>query len=438
MSSSDEITSESELASSSESDLNTAPSNSVGIAFGLIPASGICSSCEDADAESTSVICFMCKNKYHAVCRNADGDRKGSKIIVNRTFFVQYNSMVNSDIYQSRPGNFPFVCDSCMTNFEQENAANKEDKVSSIEKRVTDLTNGMNEMKSLLNKIVNDKTSCQEASTTNNTASTFSYANAVITPKRSVLVVEKGTVDAEETKSKVEKIITDNSIHVEKSYMNNKGATVFVCPTEKDRESLSRRIADAGGIKTHQPPERNPTISVANLPRQYTEPELTNLILQAHPDIKNLSDNSTAEIFSVLKMKKQIKDTTKFQATIRVSNKIRKIIEQHGDRLYIEAFSCKVFDHFHVKRCNNCQKFNHYSAECKSNSPVCGHCSENHHSDNCPTKETEGFLKCCTNCKNGRSDSEKHSHTAFDRTCPSYISEQDKLRKSISYYASKN
>lgn len=438
---SNEITSETDLTSSSESDLlpNNSPasqetqSETTGNVFGLMCQSGICNTCDDADAESASVVCFMCKNRYHAVCRNADADRKGNKIIANRTFFVQYNAMINSDVYKSRPGNFPFVCDCCMTGFEQKNAATKENKVDSIEKRVTDLAQGMSEMKSLLNKIVADKSHRQ-----NETVS-MSYAKAISAPKRAVLVVEKdATTNTEEAKSRMEKLIIDNSIHVDKSYLNKKGATVFVCPTEKDRESLDKKLTEIRGIKTHQPPERVPTISVANLPKQYTETEFSELVLQAHPNIKRLTTSSGNETFSVLKVKKQLKDSTKYQATIRVSNNVRKIIEQQGDRLYIEAFSCKVFDHFHVKRCNKCQKYHHYAADCKSATPVCGHCSGNHHSDDCNEKENEGFLKCCVNCKNSKSDSEKHTHTAFDRICPTYIAEQNKLRKTITFYDSKN
>ena len=50
-----------------------------------------------------------------------------------------------------------------------------------------------------------------------------------------------------------------------------------------------------------------------------------------------------------------------FQANVRVSNNIRKFIENNDDRVYVGfGERCKVYDHFHVKRCNNCQKYGHF------------------------------------------------------------------------------
>ena len=125
-------------------------------------------------------------------------------------------------------------------------------------------------------------------------------------------------------------------------------------------------------------------------------------------------------------------------ATIRVSNNIRKIIETQRDRLYIGSFSYKVFDQFHIKRCNKCQGFRHYKSECKSDITVCGYCSKNHPLENCSEKEHNNFLPCCKNCARGKFQDQKHSHTAFDRICPSYIAEQQVLRKTINYYSPKN
>ena len=88
-----------------------------------------------------------------------------------------------------------------------------------------------------------------------------------------------------------------------------------MCPTTADRENLVKKVSQQlPEMKTHQPPERLPTISVANLADNYSEKDLEDLLLQAHPNIKALK--SQGETFSVLKVKPQIKNSSKNQATI--------------------------------------------------------------------------------------------------------------------------
>ena len=79
----------------------------------LIDQSGICTSCDDGEALDASLQCLFCKCKFHGVCRNAGSDRKGKSIICPRSFFNAYRTMIDSEIYKKRPGNFHFLCDYC-------------------------------------------------------------------------------------------------------------------------------------------------------------------------------------------------------------------------------------------------------------------------------------------------------------------------------------
>ena len=406
--------------------------------FAFIDDQGTCSSCGDASASQCSLICLFCKSLFHAVCKDAmKGDKKGNDVICTRSF---YNTF--SNINHKRPHNFLFACDACMTQEEHVEVATSESKVDLIDKRVNNLSKSMEEMKDLLSKVVTMQV--PPPSSSDNTPKPgdkplFSEMLKQPAPlKRSVLIVQSQNPSTKkEDTDKVDRIIQENSIHIDKKYENRKGEIVYVCPTENDRKILDLKISnDLPQVTRHQPPERHPTISVANICQQYQENELQEIILQAHPTIKSLVNHG--ETFSVLKIKKQLRNESKYQATIRVSNSIRKIIEGQGNRLYICSYSCKVFDHFHVKRCNNCQCYGHYKADCKASQPSCGYCAKNHHSENCPEKTNSAFLPCCSNCTNGKFDGEKHTHTSFDRTCPSYVAEQNQLRKTISYYNQKN
>ena len=398
---------------------------------------GICATCYDAEAKQTSLECLLCKSLFHAVCRDVDKDRKNADIICPRTFYNAFTArQSDTGVNSARFGTFAFVCNVCKTRLENGNAATAVSKVDIIDKRVNSLTQSMENMKSLLMQVVNTK-SCPEKSE----KPPQQTAPPEIVPKplyRSVLIMSSTKADQQhENCQHVDRIIKENAIHADKRYVNKKGEIVVVCPTTTDRENLAAKVSqELPEIKTHQPPERLPTISVANLTENYSEEALEDLILLAHPNIKSLK--TQGETFSVLKVKPQIKNKVKYQATIRVSNNIRKIIESQGDRLYICSFSCRVYDQFHVKRCNKCHGFGHYRSECQSQKSVCGYCSLNHASEDCELKKRDGFMPCCTNCSKSKFDDQKNTHTAFDRTCPSYAAEQHQLRKTINYYNSKN
>ena len=404
--------------------------------FAVIDKSGICSSCEDADAHSSAISCFICCEDFHGVCRDAIGDKTGDNTICTRSFFSTYDRTVKSDKYKNRPGNFVFVCDVCMTQHEQKKTVKQENKIDIIDKRVDKLTEGMDEMKNLLTQFLKlPQTPILAPQTTKLLEETVSPSYSSIIQKSilkpSPLVVEKCDQET------IEKLIVDNSIHIDKKYKNKSGSTVLICPTEQDRKNLHNQLTSKlPSVKATIPPDRLPTIAIANLSKSYSNTELAELILHAHPDISQLV--SDGETFSVLNVKPHQKDSMKFQATIRVSSKIRQLIEDHGDRIYIGSFSCKVFDRFFVKRCNKCQKFNHYMADCKENNPTCAYCSEHHETNACPHANKPSISPCCINCKRSKQDSEKHCHAANDRTCPTYTAEQNKLKKSIIFYQSKN
>ena len=104
------------------------------------------------------------------------------------------------------------------------------------------------------------------------------------------------------------------------------------------------------------------------------------------------------------------------------------------NRVYFGLSSCRVFDRFYVKRCNQCQEFGHYKDTC--NNPVtCAYCGEGHSSESCHLKEcTDASKFSCANCK--KADKEHSGHTAFAFNCPSYIAAQKRLRSTIPYYDS--
>ena len=407
--------------------------------YALIDHSGICSNCNDACAMKTSLTCLLCSQKFHAVCTNVDGDKSGNEVICARTFYGSFMK-ASTGVYSQRPGNFVFICDCCMTTFEHDKTVKSEDKIDKVESRVNDLSQNVDEIKSILLNLTSQNGQSLSDSVNKSHISTTDvpvpsdYRDALVKPTktRSVLIVEGDN----SVGCNIDDIIIENGIHVEKTVKKNSGNSVFVCPTQEDRDNLNQKLSEVyPEIKTRQPPDLLPTISVANLSVSYGENQLKEVIFKEHRDIKFMVEQG--EKFEILAVKPQKKDNMKFQATIRIGNSIRKMIKNLGDRLYIGSNSNPVYDTFHVKRCNKCQKFNHYHSDCKSENVTCGYCSKNHESKNCPIKASPNFIPKCTNCSsNNRSEIDNHS--SFDLTCPSYKSEQEKRRRMISFYNQKN
>ena len=274
--------------------------------FGSINTDGKCVSCDDATASNTALTCVFCRQKFHAVCKTATGDRSGSDTICARTFYTSFvTATSDTGVYSKRPGNFLFSCNPCLTQLEQKGAVTQESKVDVIDKRVDSLTKEFTAMKEILQTVARTVTQTHSANPPPPPLQTRpSYAATLnkSTAPRSVLVVESQS--SESSSSRVEQIITDNAIHVDSSYINRNGSTVYVCPTESDRNSLKDKLtADLPEVKLFQPPEKLPTLSVANLPKEFSKEELHDMILLSQPEIKQLVGVSRPLSESAIKFK---------------------------------------------------------------------------------------------------------------------------------------
>lgn len=401
---------------------------------------GLCLSCEDADTLRCSLSCIICDNDFHAVCKTAKKDKSGDEVICSSTFyktFIQAAHKIGS--FGSRPGNFVFMCDHCKTNLEHKRTVAPENKVDNIDKRVNELSNSMNEMKSMLKKLVNSNSTTTPINNLHQQPPPSRTVDKTNSWKRSVLITDimkKPNGDSVNRKD-LDDLAINNSIQVSNTRIKNDGSAIFECATEKDMEILTQKINESyPNVKMKHPAEFLPTISVSNMISEYSTTDLTEIILKQNPNIKNQVDNK--ESFEIIDIRSHKNNNKRFQAVIRVSGTIRNIIKSHSDRVYVGSQSCPVFDRFHVQRCNKCQKLNHWMKKCTATLPTCGYCSsEDHESSSCSFKD-DTVKRCCPNCKNNKFRGVSNSHTAFDSECPSYKAAMEAMKRNIPYYQSKN
>ena len=256
--------------------------------FAQIDQSGICFSCEDADASESSLNCLCCNVKFHAICTTATGDRKGNDIICHRTFFNMYKSMIESQVYKNRPGNFPFICNLCIIKVghieatdqhinttdqgvNTSNDADKEiviernnlqDRVESLSSEVTNLkdhiSTEMASLKDVVNKLVGNAATVEQSPSHSSGNIANSYADAVtksLPPEQKQQLIHISTKDAnglsaeaindkvKTVKSKLSQSLKEIPTNFVKAN-NLKGSITVAFPHATSREKGSKIIED--------------------------------------------------------------------------------------------------------------------------------------------------------------------------------------------------
>ena len=213
-----------------------------------------------------------------------------------------------------------------------------------------------------------------------------------------------------------------------RSFTNKAGQSVFICNNEKSKKALLPHVEKVfHNRKINTPKPKLPTISVPFIVGKYEKEELLDVLGKQNEGIEFCQDNAQVLYIGQMRDREGL-----YQASIRVSEDIRDKIKENDNRLCIGINSCPVFDRFFIKRCNRCQEFHHFHNDnggCKKDK-VCALCTGKHDTRDCRTDEDHHK---CNNCV--KADRDEFSHAAFSHDCPSYIAEQDKLKKTIHYYS---
>ena len=246
-----------------------------------------------------------------------------------------------------------------------------------------------------------------------------------------VIVIKKKVNGVSADIEKIHQAAVNTNASVSNTYKNNKGDTVVVCDNQESKDSLLpvlQQEMDNTRFSVVTPAQRLPTITIIDMHREYSKEELLERV-KSHNASKLSGVEVDADTFRVLYIKKQVKNDKLFKAVVRVSNEVRHAIEHRaGDKLNIGLSSCPVFDDYFVRRCNRCQRYNHWKDDCPDDTPVvCGRCGENHDMRTC-----ESDVAQCYNCVQAKYSNTNHETSS--RECKSYKDAQNKLKSTINYY----
>ena len=407
-------------------------------AFLLDPV-GKCMSCSLSPQATETVKCATCKEYFHALCDKATDDN----FICLKSFLKNWHS-------PSVKSNFEWNCDLCKTKKEENEVFTTENKFDKLFSLIKSLGTEITEMKSGFDKdILSVKSAVAELSSgvgplrdspvqhvNNAHPSPWANKEKVKNMRSSLVLKNKDGAITEVDKTaqqaqlaRVKTLAVSNEIPVSRVGFDNSGNTYIDCPSSEYINKLQPLLTeDFKDKQVSVVKDKLPCISIVGIEDEVTKSNLLNQVCKQNPSVSTLVN--AGEEFTVVFVKSA--SSGKFTAVARVSAKIRNAIRAGRNRIFLGLTSCKVYDRFHVKRCNKCQQYGHYKADC-TNSPCCAYCSEDHETETCELKDSNDTSKfSCVNCK---TKGHQHiGHTAFSYTCPTYIAAQNRMKKTIPYY----
>ena len=382
-----------------------------------IGPNSICTACTLTPPMNECTICYLCKETFHAVCASHEDGSIGSK------------TMVKTFVAASTKANFKFFCDECLTTFERKLAETSNDKLNSLVTHVSGLEKRLTELSNKLDRP--DPIRSQAAMKSNFWNDAERLAKVKLPPHEAVLVIKKPTSNEENSEKlkEIQTTIVTNNIPMIKSYNNKAGDTIMVCETENDRDKLKTLIAESSNeIEMNAPAERRSQITIVGFKEEFTKEEIIKMMVLQNTYLKRFASLNEIEKHIVINAVRPLKNNDAlFQAFGSVSKTVREGLSQYGNKITIGLATCKIYDRFHIKRCNICQHFGHYMKDCPNpNEHTCGKCGGEHSTKDC----TDGNTKCI-NCV--RKNIEDTNHCAYSYKCTSLIEQQNLLKNRLNY-----
>ena len=393
---------------------------------------GTCISCEEKALEMEFVMCRICKKKFHAVCSATTGGEKWAT-----------KSMILSFKAASTKRNFLFLCDECNIALDSNLGDCDGQRMRMMEKNMETITKELSAIKKLVsdtisptsvdsNKIAPTAVSSSRMEKPGNIWNDTEKLSAVVAkPAESTLVITKGadaTVDKSNT-DLIENMVIENKIPVKRSFKDKTGNLHVVCTSVDSRDTLKNQVsAQNGNIEMKTPSENRPVVSIVGLTKNYEKDEVVDLLVKQNYFLTQFAQkNDVKDHIHVFLVKPLREKHDVFQAFARVSKVVREGFKTYKDKVLIGITTCKVYDQYHVKRCNNCQSFGHFYKDCPNpDVQVCAVCSGNH-----STRDCTSHISKCVNCVKAEVPIAQCDHRADDAGCPTLRKQQEKMKKNL-------
>ena len=409
---------------------------------------GSCATCENKVQASSIIECDSCAAKFHAVCSSTTKQNK----ICNETLLKNFSQNSTKD-------NFKWYCNVCLTLYEHDKNSGIQNKLNTMLLKFEMLTNVIRDLQNEVecitdiqqcnhvepvaaapNPLVSDGngyTHQKNAWNTHNFSRSSDQSRERQQPrdvnksnhnnvmkrkkaKQPSLIVKCSEEGNCPDLTQIRDVAISNGIQVSSVNITSNNNAVVTLPNIDALNKFKLLLSTKPSLSKHaidNVKRKLPRISILDIDEQFSETELVETIKIQNPDIAALLNNG--ETFSDIYIKNS-ENTQKYsQVNLNISEKIRNLISNRGNRLYIGLKSCRVVDRRYINRCFKCHDHSHLAAKCNNNT-CCGYCaSENHDSTDCEFKNDIENNKRSLNCINCKRNNLDHTgHSVYWPLCP--------------------
>lgn len=212
-------------------------------------------------------------------------------------------------------------------------------------------------------------------------------------------------------------------VQVSNSYLSNSGIGTFTFATAEARDKAANVLGADYKVTSQSavPKLLAPKIKIIGVCSDVFNDSKDDIICQIrekNPDIDQLIVNE--DDFKIIFMKKE-----ENFIVIKTTGRIRELIIEMGNKIYLGLQILNVHDHIHLIQCYHCQEFGHYSGSdfCKQKKGrgACFYCaSSEHKSSDCRDKRNISRHRCINCVRDKRSST---NHKSADPLCPLVIRE---------------
>lgn len=238
-----------------------------------------------------------------------------------------------------------------------------------------------------------------------------------------IIVKPKVSQNAIQTKNDINRKVNpaDLKIGIQNIRSTKNGSIIIKCPSQQDNELLETtmkdKLKDSYDIELSK--MRKPKIKIPNFTEEMTTENIEKKILE---------QNQLAEGVKVTYVQKKRSGSKTIFCDCSPSA-FNKLINMK--KIYIGWERYPVYENLDVPRCFQCQGFYHKKSDCK-NKVVCGKCSEEHDTSECPKQ-----VKRCMNCLTANEKYKTNHNTQHESTdleCPTLNYHIQVLKNKTDYH----